>query len=294
MGEFISVRGKNLYVEQYGYEHNHALLYLHGGPGASCLDFCYHQAKALSRSTRVISFDQRGVLRSDSLEPDEPFGLEDILEDCEVLRNKLGIKKWSLLGHSFGGYLALYYAHKFPNSIKNIIYEAPAFDMNSSVKSMLKKAQHVITTRQLAIEEINRYMNEDQKVNDLWRLWAEIGQKLGEYKDDVYLHSIDPTTFNQIYDDPYITSEHWARSKIHTDLLIKEGLIFKSLLPILKLNSHRSLLLHGKYDPVCSLNQLQAFDESPNTKTVIFENSAHFPRIEEPDKYTATVERFLS
>ncbi|MFL1673527.1 alpha/beta fold hydrolase [Paenibacillus dendritiformis] len=85
MGELIPVRGKNLYVEHWGQAHQEALLYLHGGPGASCLDFSVYQAKELSKRIRVISMDQRGVLRSDPIEEDEPFGLDDLIRDCEVL-----------------------------------------------------------------------------------------------------------------------------------------------------------------------------------------------------------------
>ena len=36
---YISTLGKNTYYEIYGTNNEMALLYLHGGPGASCLDF---------------------------------------------------------------------------------------------------------------------------------------------------------------------------------------------------------------------------------------------------------------
>ncbi|CAM3336063.1 hypothetical protein PALA111701_03835 [Paenibacillus lactis] len=36
----IAVRGTRLYVEMSGGLKDAALLYLHGGPGASCIDFC--------------------------------------------------------------------------------------------------------------------------------------------------------------------------------------------------------------------------------------------------------------
>lgn len=119
----------DLYVEHLGQAHQEALLYLHGGPGASCLDFSVYQAKELSKRIRVISMDQRGVLRSDPIEEDEPFGLDDLIRDCEALRQMLGITQWSVLGHSFGGYVALAYAFEHLEAVKKVMYEAPSFDL---------------------------------------------------------------------------------------------------------------------------------------------------------------------
>lgn len=45
---FTTVFGKKIYYEMYGAEYSNILLYLHGGPGASCLDFV-GQAKALGK-----------------------------------------------------------------------------------------------------------------------------------------------------------------------------------------------------------------------------------------------------
>ncbi|QJD83251.1 hypothetical protein [Cohnella herbarum] len=45
-----------------------------------------------------------GVLRSDPILTDEPFGLNEIIKDLEELRIQLVISKWKLLVHSFGGY----------------------------------------------------------------------------------------------------------------------------------------------------------------------------------------------
>ncbi|UOQ46852.1 alpha/beta hydrolase [Gracilibacillus caseinilyticus] len=118
MGRLINVCGVHIYVEEFGKTNEEALLYLHGGPGASCIDFCYYQAKALSEKLRVIALDQRGVLRSDPIMSNEKFGVDDIISDCEALRKELGIENWTVLGHSFGGYIALNYAYEYPMSVK--------------------------------------------------------------------------------------------------------------------------------------------------------------------------------
>ena len=70
--------------------------------------------------------------------------------------------------------------------------------------------------------------------------------------------------------------------------------MIENFLPMLK-NIHKPLLLiNGRYDPACSENQIRYIKENiENAKQVIFENSGHFPRIEEPAKYTQCVSDFL-
>lgn len=54
---FIQVFGKSIYFEMFGTENEKTLLYLHGGPGASCLDF-HNQAKAIGKTHRVFFIDR--------------------------------------------------------------------------------------------------------------------------------------------------------------------------------------------------------------------------------------------
>jgi len=102
----IPVGGTRLFVEVFGDPSRPALLYLHGGPGMSCHEFTRWQAGLLGRELRLIAFDQRGVLRSDPVGEDEPVTEEVLVEDCEALRQALGVERWAVLGHSFGGRLA--------------------------------------------------------------------------------------------------------------------------------------------------------------------------------------------
>lgn len=117
---FINIWGKKIWYEIYGTEYNDTLLYLHDGPGASCLDFV-NQAKALSKKMKVIIFDQLGVLRSEAIPENESYSMEYQIEMIEEMRKLLGIEKWSILGHSYGGMLAVLYAYIYPNSIHKVI-----------------------------------------------------------------------------------------------------------------------------------------------------------------------------
>ncbi|MCG1023479.1 alpha/beta fold hydrolase [Sutcliffiella horikoshii] len=292
MGELVHIRGTNLYVEEFGENNEEVLLYLHGGPGASCLDFCYEQANLLGGKLRVIAFDQRGVLRSDPIKENTDIGLNDIIADCEALREQLGIQSWTVLGHSFGGYIGLKYAHEHPSSVKKVIYEAPTFDLGLSSKSMIKRALLLLD----AEHEYNRYIQQDSyTTKDLWHAISKVYQELGEEKkDSIYLKSIKPQELNSIYEKAQLPAESWGRSQKYIQKLEEEGMIFESLLPIIPLVNQPSLLLHGKFDPIlCEHQKTYFMKNAPSSKTVVFEHSAHFPRLEEPQKYRDEVVSFV-
>jgi proline iminopeptidase len=85
-------------------------------PGLAPNDFVQQQGGRLAKTVRLIAFDQRGVLRSAPLSHERPLHLDDLIEDTEALRRALGIRRWTLLGHSFGGHIALLYALRYPAS----------------------------------------------------------------------------------------------------------------------------------------------------------------------------------
>lgn len=88
--------------------------------------------------------------------------------------------------------------------------------------------------------------------------------------------------------------EMWAKSETHLMKLIDEEKMIENFLPMLKNIYNPLLLINGFYDPSCSENQIIYIKENiKNARQVLFKNSGHFPRIEEPKKYTQCVIGFL-
>ncbi|WIV21076.1 alpha/beta hydrolase [Paenibacillus polygoni] len=296
MKSLLPIRGTRLYVEEYNNTGEEALLYLHGGPGASCVDFCYHQALALSEKVRVIAFDQRGVLRSDPISEGETFGIQDIIEDCEAIRIHLGIRQWTVLGHSFGGYVAFNYAVQYRNSVKRVIFETPYFDIKNSMTSFIQRALPIFQSleHQEGIKECHRYIEGDFSASDLWNAWGEIGQQLGEHRDHLYFKGMDPEVYNELVDQLVSPGELWEKGQIHINKLQEEGEFFKSVLPKLHKLTQPSLLITGVFDPVCTVEQQGAYRQQISAHSIVtFDNSAHFPRLEEPKKYQQAIINFI-
>ena len=76
-------------------------------------------AAGLSPRFRTIALDLRG--RGDSDKPDTGYTLEDHAADVLALLDHLGIERATILGHSFGGLLAIYLAAKHPQRVASLV-----------------------------------------------------------------------------------------------------------------------------------------------------------------------------
>jgi len=66
----------------------------------------------LKQDFTCVSYDLRG--HGDSPIPPTPYSLEDLVDDLEALRRKLGHQKIHLAGHSLGGMIGPAYAYAYP------------------------------------------------------------------------------------------------------------------------------------------------------------------------------------
>lgn len=114
------------------------LLFLQGGPGGeSPRPQVPVGGSWLARAMedfRVLLLDQRGTGLSTpvgtlpGLSPQEQadylvhFRADSIVRDAELLREHLGVERWSLLGQSFGGFCSLAYLSAFPDSLREVFF----------------------------------------------------------------------------------------------------------------------------------------------------------------------------
>lgn len=302
---FVNIWGKNIWYDIYGAEHSDTLLYLHGGPGASCLDFV-NQAKALSGKMKVVIFDQLGVLRSDGIAENESYSMEYQIEMVEEMRKILGIEKWSVLGHSYGGMLVVLYASACPDSVHKIILECPSLWFEDSARSTAEYlSEHIHSLNDgeaVKLWEKVRFADYQDKTEVVWDLSALVGY-VTDMELRFYLHGITLEEYEMSMDTTDIANEMWFKGEQHLRKLLetpaagsaqKRVLMTDDLLPLIPKIASPMLLINGKYDPACTKHQIEYIMNSAQDVTrAVFENSGHFPRLEEAEKYTNTVLSFL-
>lgn len=136
----ITLFARDIYQE--GQEQAEVLVFLNGGPGFSCVREWRHSAWLIEalKTYRVLLVDQRGTGRSQAvgLHTLEAFSLnqdlaeylthfraDNIVRDVEFLRAQVLKKtKITLLGQSFGGFVALSYLSLAPQSLSRVFITA--------------------------------------------------------------------------------------------------------------------------------------------------------------------------
>ena len=97
------------------------VIFLSGGPGID-VDYMMAVAEYLPESYQRVFFEQRGTGRSQlsSLTPAN-MTLQIVVDDLEALRIHLKLERLFLIGHSWGGMLAMAYAGAYPERIDAMV-----------------------------------------------------------------------------------------------------------------------------------------------------------------------------
>jgi proline iminopeptidase len=112
----VPIRDVALYVDVVG--HGHPLVLMHGGPG---LDHWSLQSfRQCADQFTVIFYDHRCNGRSNGA-PVSSMTWENLTADADALRQRLGFDRWAVLGHSFGGHVALEYALRYPDKVSHLV-----------------------------------------------------------------------------------------------------------------------------------------------------------------------------
>ena len=293
---YIDVCGKQIYYEEYGVGNSPTLVYLHGGPGESCLTYTY-QAQLLGEYFHIISFDQYGVFRSDAIPADESIDVKNIVEMTEQMRIKLGIKTWIPLGHSFGGMLALLYAHTYSNSIDAVIYDCPLWSALHTARAIAQATlpyfeQNNITEQMALVGEILKQgISPKEAFDKAMRIdWDE-------HLED-FCHVIDPERYRGYKSKhipiPVVADDCWNKWFLFREKVFEAKDFYYNYLPYIDDISKPQLLMVGEYDMTCGKTEIDWFmKHAPNGTAEILPNSAHLSWFEDPERYTNLVKRFV-
>ncbi|AWI06803.1 alpha/beta fold hydrolase [Clostridium drakei] len=297
MGEYYKIREKNIYTEVLGEDSSPVLLFIHGGPGGiGTADFIKYQGHRLSKKFKIVAPDQRGVWRSQEILEEEHISLEDIIEDFEELRKKLHINKWSLLSHSFGGYLAVLYANLYPDSIECMIYECPSFDFSLSERSMLNSAAKELI--KLGSEVLGKgYFKALKEITDykeVHKLLMKALDELGQNCNNIMWFGKDKQIIEKIAISTKDAGNLWRKSTNTRIKLMKDWRVYNDVFNELSNVNKPSLLIKGKHDTITCNIQIEEFRNRVRDKQVVtFDFSGHYVRIEEPDKYCEVITNYV-
>ncbi|NOK62023.1 MAG: alpha/beta hydrolase [Chloroflexi bacterium AL-W] len=131
------------------------LVLMHGGPG---LDYStLLPLRPCADQFTLISYDHRYNGRSGGTDV-SAMTWENLTADADELRQTLGFDKWAVLGHSFGGMVALEYALRYPHRLSHLFL----FDTCGDTHWMQHNAPEILAKRgyrATAVQAARRFYN---------------------------------------------------------------------------------------------------------------------------------------
>jgi proline-specific peptidase len=258
------------------------LVVLHGGPGFPH-DYLQDLAGLTDAGRPLVFYDQLGCGRSDH--PDDPtlWVMDTFVDELANLRDRLGLARIHLLGHSWGGWLALEYALRRPPGLIGLVLAStcaslPAFAGETRrLKQQLPSAVQEIIDR----HEAEGTTDDDAYLEATMAYYTQWICRREPFPDHVM------ASFMNMSEDVYGTMQgpEWNVTGNLKDWDVTSRLGELDL-PV--------LVTSGRFDEMTPTLIQPLVDGIRGAESVVFENSAHLAMVEEPERYRDVIESFLS
>ena len=273
----ISIRGISLNTKIMG--RGTPLALMHGGPGADL--YTMLAFKPLADQFTLVFYDHRCNGRSEGADVSS-LSWENLTADADALREKLGFEKWAVLGHSFGGYVALEYALRYPDRLSALVL----VDTGGDSRWAQEKAPEVLAQRGYSPEMVNlarRFLNGQIEPREMFPDLMKLGK--------AYTYHVSP---GQI---PHMILTGLQR-KLRPEALIYGATHFLKGWSVMdRLNQIKvpTLILAGREDfqfPPKHQQELAA--GIPNSRLVILDQAGHNVHDEQPAEVQRVLREFLA
>ena len=270
------------------------LVFVHGGPGASATAFLRTYNADLENEFLIVYWDQRGALNSfdSDLDPAD-MTIERMTADLGELIDSLFVEfnqdQVILLAHSWGTILGLEHAAKRPETVAAYIAVSQTTDQMASDAAGYEWAldQARAAGDSTAIEQLEEIGLPPYTIEEFItqrRFVNQFGGTLLEYQSDLDLLRISMATAEFAWPDAaplvrgisFSGKALWDEQKTYN----AQSRIQSIDVPV--------YFVYGRHDKAISPELgAQYFDqlEAPAKEFIWFENSAHAPLFEEPEKF---------
>lgn len=256
---------------------------LNGGPGLPCDYLREAHSCPVDKGYRVVAFDQLGTGASDRPTDKGLWTIGRYVEETETVRKALGLGKVHMLGHSWGGWLAIDYALTYPENLKTLILEDTVADMPHLISELerLRAALGPETVAMMQKHEAQGTYNHPEYLAAVTILNYRHVCRLPEWPAPVR-RSLDDWNMG-----PYETMQG------PNEFLYRQsqGLEPHSDLPQLAMPVLITAGEHDELTPACALRMKLALKDA---ELKVFANASHMPFYENPWDYYPALLDFLS
>ena len=282
---YVQVQDARLFYREIG--QGQPIMVIHGGPTFDH-NYLLPDMDRLSRSFRLIYYDQRGRGKSGENVQPEQVSLQSEIQDLEGLREYFHLDSVAVLGHSWGGLLAMEYATRHPQRVSHLILlnTAPASHNDWVLfQQELRKTAADDLDKKEALAATAKYQMGDLETDaEYYRIHFRATVRQPELLERVVRSlrlSVTPdgirkarAIMQRLYDETWLLSEY-------------------SLLPKLRPLAIPTLVISSDYDfiPVaCAVHIAQVI---PGAHLVVLKDCGHFSYLECPDQVRKEIADFF-
>lgn len=260
------------------------LVLLHGGPG-STHNYFEVLDKVAESGRQVIMYDQIGCGNSFVEGHPELFNAETWIKELIELRKHLGLDEIHLLGQSWGGMQAIWYAIEYkPKGIKSYILSSTLSSAKLWEKEQKRRISYMSEADQKALlDAANTGDYSSKEYNDALERFMEM-YCAGEVTEDSPECLRRPKKSSS---EAYIVG--WGQNEFSPTGALS-GYEFTDRLHEIK---EPCLVTSGAIDLCSPYIAKTMYDRISNSKWELFEYSRHMPFVEENDKYIEVLTKWL-
>jgi proline iminopeptidase len=256
------------------------VVFLSGGPGFE-VDYMLPVAELFPNHRRIL-LEQRGTGRSrpEKVVSDD-LTLRTVVQDLESLREHLKQERLFLVGHSWGGMLAMAYAAAHPDRIDRVILidsGGPTLEFTAWFGDNIH----------------SRLRPEDEEAQRYWREAA----KQGIAADKVAIESVRAIVPGYFFDraKALAFAAQLKEGSYHSD--VNAGLMADlarsyDLRPGLRAVDRPVLIIEGHQDPVGDKTAEDIHSVLKSSTLVYLDKCGHFPWLEQPDAFRRAIVGFM-
>ncbi|UCC71490.1 MAG: alpha/beta hydrolase [Gemmatimonadota bacterium] len=274
---------------------NPILLFLHGGPGMPMMYLAHAFQRELERDFLVVHWDQRGAGKSYSEDvPAESLNVEQLLSDTrelvEALRSRYAAEKIYLAGHSFGSYLGILFAARHPELLHAYIGIGQVVDEERAAEIQDEFIR--VTARERGTEEALQEL-EEKGAGARERWLFELGGELYQHTSWMPLLWTGLRAPEYSLHDAMNVGKGSSFSSRHMQYNAISGPLIDQVTTV----AVPVYFFSGRHDYTTPFELVEMYYErleAPAKRIVWFDDSAHFPFFEEPERFAAEMRAVLA
>ncbi|MCI0691189.1 alpha/beta hydrolase [candidate division KSB1 bacterium] len=211
------------------------------------------------------------------------INFEAYINDLEAVRKHLKVERWTLLGHSWGGILAMAYAAKYPQRIQAMILAGSGGIDTDFVKyytpNILSRLSPAEREEVQFWQEPQRFMvNPNRAVLEFSRIIAPAMVFDRKHAYALVEQTLKTDAFNPAVN--LVMSQQWFAKPYD----------FKAPLRQLKAPV---LIVQGRQDPIGEITAYQIQQTIPNAKLQFVEQCGHWAFVEHEQEFLQIVRDFM-